>query len=185
MNLAGRISQVVIPEEYSWKNFLDLLTRSLKQIQHSKQIAQITNELPDLLLIFALCMKSGASVGQTIEYIAQRSVGVVSKDFREIVLDLELGGNLVSQLQLFSESYPQPRIEEFTQTLISSLELGATISDSLIEQSKSANDEIARSLAKQAASNETKMLLPTIFLILPVTVLFAVFPSLAMLSPAI
>lgn len=185
MKLSSRISQGVVAEEYAWKNFLVLLTRRLRQIQHSRQIAQITNELPDFLLIFALCMKSGAAVGQTIEYIAHRITGAISKELKEIVLDLELGGNLVMQLQLFSEKFPHPRIEEFIQTLISSLELGSAISDSLIEQSMSSSDEIARNLAKQAASNETKMLIPTIFLILPVTVLFAVFPSLAMLSPSI
>jgi tight adherence protein C len=37
-------------------------------------------------------------------------------------------------------------------------------------------------IAKKAGQNETRMLVPLIFLILPVTVLFAVYPSLQVLS---
>jgi tight adherence protein C len=39
-----------------------------------------------------------------------------------------------------------------------------------------------RELIRRAGQNETKMLVPTIFLILPVTVLFAIFPSILVLQ---
>ncbi len=71
------------------------------------------------------------------------------------------------------------------QTLISNLETGASVSGSLFDQSASIRELNDRRLMKQAARNETKMLVPTIFLILPVTILFAIFPSLAMLTNAI
>jgi tight adherence protein C len=46
----------------------------------------------------------------------------------------------------------------------------------------SLRQEQGRALLRQAGSSETKMLIPTVFVILPVTVLFAVFPSVLVLQ---
>jgi tight adherence protein C len=59
---------------------------------------------------------------------------------------------------------------------------GAPVSEQLLAHSRAARSQIQRNLMKQAGANETKMLIPVIFLILPVTVLFAVFPSISLLS---
>jgi tight adherence protein C len=51
-----------------------------------------------------------------------------------------------------------------------------------MQLANSLRQEQGRRLLKQAGSSETKMLIPTVFLILPVTVLFAVFPSVLVLQ---
>lgn len=185
MKLASRISLSAPEVDFSLSELRNLAMRRIRAIQKTREIRQMVSELPDFLLLFALCMKSGGSVLATLEYLAQVASGKIATEFQGIISDLKLGGNLVIELELFASRFPSPRIEEFSQSLISNLELGAAISDSLVDQSRSVSDELARNLAKQAAANETKMLIPTIFLILPITVLFAIFPSLAMLSPAI
>ena len=43
-------------------------------------------------------------------------------------------------------------------------------------------EEIKNRLLEQAGKNETRMLIPLVFLILPVTVLFAIYPSLELLN---
>jgi tight adherence protein C len=52
----------------------------------------------------------------------------------------------------------------------------------LSEQALSVRDEIKSRLLRQAGRNETRMLIPLVFLILPVTVLFAIYPSLELLN---
>jgi tight adherence protein C len=47
---------------------------------------------------------------------------------------------------------------------------------------ESARADQRNDLLKQVGRNETKMLIPLVFLILPVTVLFAVYPSLQLLN---
>lgn len=152
------------------------------QLANKKVIRKVENELADFLLIFSLAVKSGASVSATIEYLALSSSGAISIEIQRIVADMEYGANLIRELVDLASRLPSPRIEEMVQTLVANLELGVAISDSLFEQSKSASEDFAQRLAKKAASNETRMLVPTIFLILPVTVLFAIFPSLVMLT---
>lgn len=185
MKLADRITfETAIPTS-TFEDIGELIRRRLTRITHSKRIKTVSSELPDFLLVFALAVKSGASVTQTLIYLKDKCRGQISKELSELVTVVDLGASLVEELRGISQRLPSPRIEEFTQTLISNLEFGAAISDALLEQSKSTSEELTRNLAKQAASNETKMLIPTIFLILPITVLFAIFPSLAMLSEAI
>ena len=50
------------------------------------------------------------------------------------------------------------------------------------EQAETVRQAISSDLMKQAGKNETRMLIPLVFLILPVTVLFAIYPSLQLLS---
>jgi tight adherence protein C len=52
----------------------------------------------------------------------------------------------------------------------------------LSEQGVSVREEIKSRLLKQAGKNETRMLIPLVFLILPITVLFAIYPSLELLN---
>jgi tight adherence protein C len=52
----------------------------------------------------------------------------------------------------------------------------------LSEQALSVREEIKSRLLRQAGRNETRMLIPLVFLILPATVLFAIYPSLELLN---
>jgi tight adherence protein C len=52
----------------------------------------------------------------------------------------------------------------------------------LSELGDSARAEIKNRLLRQAGKNETGMLVPLVFLILPITVLFAIYPSLELLN---
>ena len=65
------------------------------------------------------------------------------------------------------------------------IERGAGVSSQVFELAGSLRASLYRELLAKAGSNETKMLIPTVFLILPVTVLFALFPSLVVLQSSI
>lgn len=185
MKLANRIAPIGSVSVFSLSDLGELFQRRMARLSNAKRIRVISTELPDFLLVFALSVKSGASVAITLSYLAHRTGGQIGKQLKDVLTSTDLGASLVEELREITRRLPSLRLEEMTQTLISNLEFGAAISDSLLEQSKSCSEEQARSLAKRAASNETKMLIPTIFLILPITVLFAIFPSLAMLTEAI
>jgi tight adherence protein C len=62
------------------------------------------------------------------------------------------------------------------------LQRGSPLAQLLREQASSARAEIEIQLLKKSGRNETKMMVPLVFLILPVTVLFAVYPSLQLLN---
>jgi tight adherence protein C len=47
---------------------------------------------------------------------------------------------------------------------------------------QSATAELRTQLLAKAGKNETKMMIPMVFVILPVTVMFALYPSLALIQ---
>jgi tight adherence protein C len=52
----------------------------------------------------------------------------------------------------------------------------------LTSLAESTRAELRNAQLKQAGRNETRMLIPLVFLILPVTVLFAIYPSIQLIS---
>jgi tight adherence protein C len=52
----------------------------------------------------------------------------------------------------------------------------------LSNQATFVRSDLHNQMLKLSARNETRMLIPLVFLILPVTILFAIFPSLEMLG---
>jgi tight adherence protein C len=77
---------------------------------------------------------------------------------------------------------PIEELAELCQKLRVSIERGTPIAHQISNLSDSIQQRVMRELIRRAGQNETKMLIPTIFLILPVTVLFAIFPSLLLLQ---
>jgi len=71
---------------------------------------------------------------------------------------------------------------ELAEKLSLGLSRGVPMAEQVMQLANSLRQEQGRRLLKQAGSSETKMLIPTVFLILPVTVLFAVFPSVLVLQ---
>jgi len=62
------------------------------------------------------------------------------------------------------------------------LRRGSPLARMLREQAESARADLRNELLRDVGRNETRMLIPLVFLILPVTVLFAVYPSLQLIS---
>ena len=81
-----------------------------------------------------------------------------------------------------SKALPHPQVSEFVNKVSLALERGTPLAQMLSEQGVSVREEIKSRLLKQAGKNETRMLIPLVFLILPITVLFAIYPSLELLN---
>jgi tight adherence protein C len=80
---------------------------------------------------------------------------------------------------------PDRLLIELVQKLKLAIDRGTPLADSLESLVETARSEFSASILARAGSSETKMLIPTVFLILPVTVLFAIYPSLSLLGSGI
>jgi tight adherence protein C len=95
---------------------------------------------------------------------------------------LEIGAELESELKRLAHTLPQRQIVEFSSKLTIAFRRGAPLAQMLRSLAESTRAELRNELLKQAGRNETRMLIPLVFLILPVTVLFAIYPSLQLLN---
>ncbi len=139
-------------------------------------------ELPDILDLIAVALSAGDNLFAAIARVAPRARGVVARELQAAIAALELGSTLNHELDQLAKRLPERQVIEFCNKLILSLQRGTPLANLLQEQAQSARAEVHNRLLKAAGQNETKMLVPLVFLILPVTVLFAIYPSLQMLN---
>ena len=153
------------------------------KIKKSKKAdASIDSELADFALLLALCVKNGLGVEQSFAWISQRMRGNLSMKLKEIVRRVDLGESFIDALNDTASESKNSSLSEFASKLSLSISRGTPISEALIAQAGTINHQLARKELQKANSNETKMLLPMVFLILPISVLMASFPSLSNLG---
>lgn len=150
--------------------------------QDQARIDRALYELPDLTELIAVCLEAGDSNYTAISRVLERSSGEVSTELNKIMRKIDFGGSLATEIKLLPERLPHPQISELASKVALSATRGTPLAQMLHDQSKSLRSEIRNRLLKQVGKNETRMLIPLVFLILPVTVLFAIYPSLKLLN---
>lgn len=154
----------------------------IKKIWHKRSTNEVKAlfELPELLDLIAVGLLAGDGVYKCLSTIVPRTEGVIARELSKTLRSVDYGGALATELR--STKLSQPLVLEFLNKTATSLERGTALADLLTEQSMSVRSEIRNQLLKQAGKNETRMLIPLVFLILPITVLFAIYPSLELLN---
>jgi tight adherence protein C len=139
-------------------------------------------EVPDFaaLLWFAVC--AGESLENSLRIAVSRSTGFVSNQFSQVIKNVDLGALLQIELQNLGVESRSDQVRELATKLAVALDHGTALADLLADFVQSASSELRTSLLDKAAKNETKMMIPLVFVILPVTVMFSVYPSLALIQ---
>jgi tight adherence protein C len=183
MELSERLLQAHRPPQAISNGFdLQRVLARLRSKSASRRYAEEEKQFADVTQAFGLLLENGLPVSVAIRWLEPRLSGVWQQNFRFLIDNLDLGADLITELYAVSERMPLAEVIEFTQKLQISIERGTPSAHQISQLSQSTQQQVLRGLIKRAGENETKMLVPTIFLILPVTVLFAVFPSLAVLQ---
>ena len=180
MRLVDRVLVQSAPERPSpWVEITLWLRSVLKPKKTSLRFS-----LPDVAGAIGLLLSAGLPVSVAISWLAPRTEGEIGKLLETLAENLELGADIVQELDEWAQ-YGDPGLSELAEKLKLMIERGAGVSSQVFELAGSLRASLYRELLAKAGSNETKMLIPTVFLILPVTVLFALFPSLVVLQSSI
>lgn len=147
-----------------------------------KKLRLAVFELPEILELLSVSLSAGDGIYGALTRVVPRANGVLADSLRKSLAALELGADLDFELDRLAKSLPQRQIAEFTSKLSIALRRGTPLSEMLRNLAESSRAEQRNELLKQVGRNETRMLIPLVFLILPVTVLFAVYPSLQLLN---
>lgn len=181
-SLAQRLSLVKVEVPIA-RRMSDLFSERLSALFVStRRLNQALLELPDFIELLAVALTSGESIYSALRRVVPRMNGVLFDELSSLITALDLGSDLETELASLGQRLPQRQVLEFTSKLNLALRRGTPLAQMLWEQSDSVRQEVHNHLTKLAGRNETRMLIPLIFLILPVTVLFAIYPSLQMLN---
>jgi tight adherence protein C len=186
MSLVNRVGTSVTriaikPERFALAKSLARIRLALRS-QNTSKIEKALFELPEIIEILVVCLRSGQGVFQSLEKVVSRATGELSKELDKILMAVSFGAALATEINKLPESLPHPQFAELANKISLSLNRGTPLAQMLQDQGKSARSETKNRLLRQAGKNETKMLIPLVFLILPITVLFAIYPSLKLLN---
>ncbi|WP_336646913.1 type II secretion system F family protein [Microbacterium sp. USHLN186] len=143
--------------------------------------ARLADELPTMLEFLALCLSAGESLLDALRRVSAIGTGELTVELRQSVLAVHTGSPLADALAETASRLQLPGLTRATDQIVAALEHGAPLAAVLHSQAADARDEAKRVLIEQAGQKEILMLLPLVFLILPLSVLFAVYPGLFIL----
>ncbi|WP_194422017.1 type II secretion system F family protein [Microbacterium abyssi] len=146
------------------------------------RLARLSDELPTTLEFLALCLSAGEGFLDALRRVAAIGSGELTQELRQVVLAVGTGSPLADALGEMASRLRQPGLSRAVDQIGSALEHGAPLATVLHAQAADAREEAKRTLIEQAGRREILMMLPLVFLILPLSVLFAVFPGMFILQ---
>lgn len=154
-----------------------LLSRSIRARAH-----RMEEELPTVLEFLALCLSAGAALFESVQRVASIGSGELGSELRRVVLAVRTGDTLADALAELARRVDVAPLTRAVDHLLVAIDRGSPLAHVLHAQADDARDGAKRALIESAGKKEIMMLLPLVFLILPLSILFAVFPGVAMLS---
>ena len=153
------------------------LTRAAK-----RRVARIEEELPTVLEFLALCLAAGEGLRDALRRVGDVGTGVLTEELRGAVLASGTGSSLADALLSVAKTCEVPALSRAVEHLVAAIDRGAPLALVLQEQAVDAREEAKRALIEAAGRKEILMLLPLVFMILPLSVVFAVFPGIVLLK---
>lgn len=138
-------------------------------------------ELPTIAELLALAVAAGESPPAALERVASTARGELAAEIRRMVAEVRAGAPVTTALTALADRSGLPPLSRFAEGVVVALERGTPLADVLRAQAHDVREAGRRSLLEAGGRKEILMMVPVVFLVLPVTVVFAVFPSLATL----
>lgn len=142
-------------------------------------------EFPTVAEMLALSVSAGEGPVAALERVARLSDGELSGELRRTLADARAGASLPDALQALAGRTGLAALARFVDGIVVAVERGTPLADVLRAQAQDVREVGQRALMDTAGRKEVLMMLPVVFLILPVTVLFAVYPGFAFLQLSI
>ncbi len=135
-------------------------------------------EFPTFADLLCLAVTAGESPRAALERVVQRSHGELSRELGLVLADVRSGTPLTAALEELPRRVPLPQVARFVDGFVVALERGTPLADVLRAQAAEVREQHKRRLIELGGKKEVYMLIPVVFLILPVVVLFAFYPGL-------
>jgi len=144
----------------------------------SKREARIIEELPTVAELLALSVSAGEGALGALERVARTTKGVMAEELRYTLATARAGAPLSQALMQLADRTGVLALRRFADGVATAVDLGTPLAEVLRSQAQDVRDAGQRALMEEGGKREIAMMVPVVFLILPVTVIFAVFPGL-------
>ncbi|HEX4687854.1 MAG TPA: type II secretion system F family protein [Nocardioides sp.] len=145
--------------------------------QVNQRERKVTAEFPVLAELLALAVGAGESPVAALDRVVRRSAGELSRDLSGVLASVRTGEPVAHAFDRMAASTGVPSVARFAQGVAVAVERGTPLADVLHAQAADVREASRRELIEIAARKEIFMMVPVVFLILPVTVLIAFWPG--------
>lgn len=147
------------------------------KVEKKKSRARIELEFPMVVELFAILLAGNQSPATALDHISRRTQGEFSQVLSEAVGEIRQGANFAQALDLLSARIQSPMVRRFCDSLMIAVERGSPLIDVVNRQVEEVRNEQRARLLEAAGKAEIALMIPVVFLILPISVLFALWPS--------
>ncbi|SFK29386.1 type II secretion system F family protein [Cellulomonas sp. KH9] len=149
--------------------------------QVARREARLLAQMPTVTELLALAVSAGEGATGALERVVRQTHGELADELARTLADARAGAPLTGALQALADRTGLPALARFAEGVAVAVERGSPLADVLRAQAQDVREEGRRALMQTGGRKEVLMMVPVVFLILPVTVLFAVFPSAVVL----
>lgn len=142
---------------------------------------RIKSEFPTVAELLALAVGAGEGPVAAIDRIAATTNGDLAQEFTRVRADLRAGATLEVALAALGQRTEVKALARFAEAVSVAVDRGTPLAEVLRAQAQDVREAGRRALMEEGGRREVLMMIPVVFLILPVTVVFAIYPSLATL----
>jgi tight adherence protein C len=147
-----------------------------------KHRESIEAEFPAVIELLTLALSSGETPLVAMNRIATKAQGALANEFSRVVSDVHSGKPFHVALDRMGRSLHSNMIRRFVDALITAMLRGAPVIDVLQRHALEARENQRNRVLGAASKAEISMMIPVVFLILPISILFALWPSLSNLN---
>lgn len=147
-----------------------------RQLRHREQA--MLAEFPVIADVMALSVVAGEAPIDALQRVCRLTQGELTRDLRRALDEARAGAPVSRALAALAERSTLDAFSRFVQGLVVAIERGTPLAAVLHAQAADARESSKRALLEAGGQKELQMMVPVVFMILPVTVLFALYPGL-------
>jgi len=134
-------------------------------------------ELPTVAELLALSVAAGEGPAAALDRVARSCRGELADELQRVLGETRAGETLVRALDGLADRTGLLALSRFADGLAVALERGTPLADVLRAQAGDIREAGRRELIESGARREVAMMVPVVFLVLPVTIAFAFYPG--------
>jgi len=158
-----------------------LIDKQLSNRVKNHQLS-VESEFPAVIEMYSLALSAGETPIAAMERIGISARGAMVIEFKKVVALVRSGEPFHLALDGMGREFNSITIRRFVDSLIIATLRGAPIIEVLQRHALEAREAQRNRVLGAAAKAEISMMIPVVFLILPISILFALWPSLANLN---
>jgi tight adherence protein C len=154
-----------------------LLRENRLSSQVTERERRVLAEFPTVAEMLALAVGAGEGPVAALDRVVTRSHGELSADLGAVLAEIRTGSPVTAALDALAARSGLPVVARFAEGMAVAIERGTPLAGVLHAQAADVREAGRRALIESGARKEVLMMVPVVFLVLPVTVVFAFWPG--------